>query len=901
MDMDEVGWRDDLATGVEWIDRAHRRLFGLLDGITDARKRGNLVEAAAATARFLEVFNQHFDEESEYLRARDPAGFSTLQQDFVSARAVLAMQPVGADDIELIDQSAHYARAWLLDHIVRQSRICQQGASDRRGAWLRYDKLKLQWRIVLLAIVPLLLASGLVLAVIDELRLSMDKMDLLLKVNDLNAQVGNLVFDLETERGLAVMAGANPVKFREQFVRQVEKTDFAHGKFDLSVAAIFDQLPSESAKSRIEDAVSSLDIIPEIRGDVNIGSFDGITSLDIYTTAITDLTNIVPEIVRTIAPSDFTKNNIAYVLLLQTKELASLERAIGTAILSHSSPIYFSRRSVKTLANQQTALLESFLAIAPHEISENYQWANRHASYAMGWMRDELEKGVIVNLTLHDWFEATSRHLQQFEEIEDKLTAQLQKDAGALQSQATSRAILLGGGLLALSLISLVMVGILAWTILTPLKELLGAIHRLAKGDYTSRVPRLDAKDEVGDIARAMHKLKESLAQSALLSARQWTKNAERLRLIADNFPGIVFRVEQNGSSLAAFTCVSRRLRQVTGLAPDEIIDRPIAYLLRKLMNPQDCHAFLQVMRRSRARQIDFEFFLRNAHDNGGRWLRVLAAPFSSGETWIWDGVALDISTIKQAESEQDRVSAELGRLHRKISAANLANDFGREIAALVHPVTANTEKAIISLPGDSPVRGDLLVALASSRKISLAAERWSALHNHQGGSSSGIELDKAIEETLERITDDLPKNVSSRLDLAWLGDTVLLSSREAEQLLMQLSENAVKALSRRAATLLIATKRIDDGNLVRLQIGCDLTIVNEGVNEAPSTDSLDALAMSRKGAVAIALSRAIVECCGGWIDVIRSPTVGISFDVYLPIQNIWHSNVIPLRKGLGR
>lgn len=900
MDMSEVGWRDDLATGVEWADRAHKRLFGLLDGIADARRRGNLIEAATATARFLEAFSQHFDEESDYLRALDPDGFFNLQQDFVSARAVLAMQPVGADDVELIDQSAHYARAWLLDHIVRQSRLCGQGASGRKGLWLRYDKLKLQWRIVLLAIVPLLLACGLVLSVIDELRLSMNKMELLLKINDLNAQVGKLVFDLETERGLAVMAGANPVKFREQFVRQVEKTDFAHGKFDLSVAAIFDQLPGESAKHRIEDAVSSLDIIPEIRGDVNIGSFDGITSLDIYTTAITDLTNIVPEIVRTIAPSDFTKNNIAYVLLLQTKELASLERAIGTAILSHSSPIYFSRRSVKTLANQQAALMESFLAIAPHEISENYQRTNRHAFYAMGWMRDELENGVIVNLTLHDWFEATSRHLERFEEIENKLTAQLQNDADALQRQATSRAIVLGGGLLALSLVSLGMVGILAWTILTPLKELLGAVHHLARGDYTSRVPRLDAKDEVGDIARAMHKLKESLAHSGLLSARQWTKNAERLRLIADNFPGIVFRVEQKGGAVATFACVSRRLRQIAGISPDTIIDKPIIYLLRRLMKPQDCHAFLQVMRKSKAKQIDFEFFLRGADDDGGRWMRVLATPFFLGETCIWDGVALDISSIRQAETEQNRVSAELGRLHRKITAASLANDFGKEIAALIRPVLASTGNAIASLPDDSQKRADLLVALASARKISLAADRWTALHSQHDDFSSGIEFDKAIEATFGRIADDLPKNVIPKLDLSCAGDAVFLSSSETEQLLLQLSENAAKALSRRAATLLISTKRVGNEKLIRLQVSCCLTIVNEGSDDPPPDNSMADLAVLRRDAVAITLSRAIVECSGGWLDVIRKPSAGILFDVYLPIQDIRHDNIIHLRKGTG-
>src|SRR5690606_28690124 len=111
-----------------------------------------------------------------------------------------------------------------------------------------------------------------------------------------------------------------------------------------------------------------------------------------------------------------------------------------------------------------------------------------------------------------------------------------------LERQALDRALILGAGMVALLLVSVLMVGVLGWTILPPLRALGGALRRLADGERAAlNIPGLESRDEFGDAARTIQQLRERLVSSDLLGARKWTENADRLRVVTDNVPGVVF------------------------------------------------------------------------------------------------------------------------------------------------------------------------------------------------------------------------------------------------------------------------------------------------------------------------------------------------------------------------
>lgn len=717
-----IGWSDDLAIGVPAADEQHRRLLELLDQAGVAFDDGDVRDSVRLLRRFLADFGRHFADEQQVLAQAGCDQVESRDRDYRTSHFIFAAHPLEADDVEIIGQLLNYARAWVMDHIVRQDAPLRRLLADAPGRGHRrprFDMVKLRWRIALLALVPLCALAALAASYWMDLERNAASMRLMARMNRLNAQVGTVIHELQRERGLATLVLHDRRLGRDKLHEQVRATERAADILRASVREVEGQLPPGPVRGRLDGALLSLDLVNEVRGDIDTGSFDAVETMDFYSTAIEDLAAVVPDVVRSFLPSDFAKLTFAQIFLQQAKERAGQERTIGVAMLSSAAPEH-DLTSVRELAAEQRALGAGFIALAPGDLAHAYRAAERQTEGPMTWMRDRFDRNDLAQLSAAEWFDTATQRIDALRAVETQVSARLEAEAETLDRRSNERLVVLVWGMAALVAFAVVMVLSLGWSILPPLAQLAQAVRRLADGDRAVAIPGLAARDELGAVAGFVQQLKERLVHSDLVEARRLTANAERLRIVADNTPGIVFRVFQADSGRAALVCASRKLRDIVGLAPADMADAPLRRLMRQLVEPAEWAGLLRLLRRSEPSSLSFEFRLRRPGSGPGpqRWLRVVVSPSPTEGGWLWDGVALDVTALKAAERERGAIAEQLARLGAPVSAPLAAKAVARQLAAGLRPLVAHAEQAERTLPTDSPAYADLAVILAEARRL---------------------------------------------------------------------------------------------------------------------------------------------------------------------------------------
>ncbi|MGE5503191.1 MAG: nitrate- and nitrite sensing domain-containing protein [Actinomycetota bacterium] len=899
--MAPLAWNEGLVVGVDSIDAAHRHLIDLLERAQAARAAGNTAAAARLLRDFLAAFTRHVDDENALLAGLGYREVARRRSEHLTAQSPVSVHPLtDDDDPEQVGQVADYCHAWLLDHLVRQDAplrgfFAQRGLARRpRGPrWLRFDIVTVRWRIALLAAVPLVALSVLSLVAFDHMKQTARSMGLVHQLNEVNGQVGTLVHELQRERSLSTLYMSDRTASRQLLDEQIRRTDLAHGRFDVAAARVLDRLPPGPARERIESATQSLDIIPEIRGDVADRSFDAIQSMDIYTTAIDDLTAVVPDVVRIILPSEFSKNTFAYLLMLEAKERAGRERAVGVALLTPGSPQRFRNGDIKELAAEQRTLAESFAGLASPELAAAFSAAAEPG--ALRPMRKALENGETERYSAADWFEATSERMDRMAEVQAQMFAQLSADVEALQDDAVQRATWLGFGLAALVLVCFAMVAGLGWTVLPPLRRLGTTVRRLAEGERAFRVPGLAGRDELGDIARLVQLLQERLVQGDLLEARRWTENAERLRAVTDHLPGVVFRIVQPQAGGALLSCVSHKLRDITGLSPAEAVDMPVRSVLRRILLPQDRTAVFHALHRAGLRPVDMEFRLRPGPGGKVRWLRVLATPAHAEDGLVWDGVALDVSGLKRAEEERARIAAELNRVTQAHSTAQLADGIARDLDSLLQPIIGHGERIAAAIGPDQPAYGDVVAMLRATREAKLLGETIARIGG--GEPPQPVDAVAVVARHLDALRPTLPANVVVDARLDGEGALVIAAEADIEQLTASLCTYGVGAMARTGGVLTVETS-IADSQLV-LKVGDSGRGLEKETLARVFSSRFATVAGESGDTLRLAMARAIIARCGGRLDAVTRPGRGTLFEVRLPVLAGRRDNVVELKGGI--
>lgn len=172
-----------------------------------------------------------------------------------------------------------------------------------------------------------------------------------------------------------------------------------------------------------------------------------------------------------------------------------------------------------------------------------------------------------------------------------------------------------------------------------------------------------------------LRRLERTLAQQAM-AAQRLRGSEERLRQIAEQVPGMVYRMQLSSDGRPKFSYVSPGAQALLGLSPAQLMAD--ANLLHDMVDSDDRERICQALSQARetASPLSMEFRVRLA-DGTRKWLLVHSSPLTmDGQTPVRNGVMNDVSERKASEAlvwQQANFDALTGLPNRRMLRDRLA------------------------------------------------------------------------------------------------------------------------------------------------------------------------------------------------------------------------------------
>ena len=395
-------------------------------------------------------------------------------------------------------------------------------------------------RIALLALLPFLAALWLASMQLGEQREAARTAAKLEHLMLLTASISEVVHDMQKERGLSAgFTGSKGQKFADMVPRQREETDLRVQRFDAELAN-FDFSEFDPAfEDEVRASRNALADIGTIRRRVSALDATVPQIAQFYTQRITALLTIVDEAGMMGQDADVLPQVIAYAALLQGKEKAGLERAMGATGFGagrFSPDIY--RRFIALGAGQDayfstfdthaTPSQSAYLGLALDGPDAKAVDAMREAAVA------STVTGFVSGVDAERWWEEITGKINMMKQVEDSMTVDLVTLAADKRSAAdaaftTSLLVMLALGAIIVFLSLFVIL-----SIVRPVKELCAATERMTAGDYDFAIDIRQSEDKIGALVARIKLFRTKLLESEIAQAAHAKERAEHTRLMEE-------------------------------------------------------------------------------------------------------------------------------------------------------------------------------------------------------------------------------------------------------------------------------------------------------------------------------------------------------------------------------
>jgi methyl-accepting chemotaxis protein len=390
------------------------------------------------------------------------------------------------------------------------------------SAWRRLGRLGIRSKLLLLFVLPLLCFGAVAGQVALEHRRTAAETRALKTLIDLGVTTGRLLHETQRERGMtAVFVASGGDSFKAELVAQRADTDLRVEELRAAVAHERSTLDASTIEDleRVEAALAKL---PGIRASASNLSGDAASFIAYYTALNAGLLTAVADVGQRSGDGDLARLSSAYLLALEAKEKAGIERAEVSSVLARRAFLPGQAATIASLIGAQQTLIEHAVDLAPGELAQALRAETSGAAFQRV---AELERGVLEARTAADfpveakvWFEAATARIAALKGVEDALSGQLHATADA-HLAAAERAVSTTLGLALLFLVVLaISIVVLSRTIAGPLVRMAQAAAELALGDLEQAIDH-EGTDELGQLADSLRSMVTYLRSVAAATA----------------------------------------------------------------------------------------------------------------------------------------------------------------------------------------------------------------------------------------------------------------------------------------------------------------------------------------------------------------------------------------------
>lgn len=398
--------------------------------------------------------------------------------------------------------------------------------------------LSIKGKLVLVLLLPVVVAIGFSgFTVWREYSLSRD-MTQIERLVSLSPVISGLVHELQKERGnSAGFIGSNGGdEFASRLTRQREATDTGLARLDTAFTDVDATLYGDGFASQLAESRQLLAGLAAIRTRVtNLDATVGDMAAK-YTAMIVSLLSIVEEVASLSPDGALSNRAAAYVAILQAKERAGIERAMGATGFGggqFAPPIH---QRFLSLISAQEAFFGIYRTMAPDNLVQTLEdfLASDPSVAKVQAMRDVAIKagygGDTQGIGGGEWFDTITEKIEGYKALEDQ-TAQSVLDHAALLNQKAQRNFYVALAVMAMGLgTALALALFVAREMSVSMRGLLISVEALSGDDKRVTFVGQERADEIGVLARAMVEFQKGLLEADRLEAERKTSQEAQLR-----------------------------------------------------------------------------------------------------------------------------------------------------------------------------------------------------------------------------------------------------------------------------------------------------------------------------------------------------------------------------------
>jgi methyl-accepting chemotaxis protein len=393
---------------------------------------------------------------------------------------------------------------------------------------MKFSDISFKNKIFILLALPLLGFLWLCILSIKQNYIVNQEMENLSQLTRLSITYGELVHELQKERGAtAGFLGSGGKEFDSELTKQRLDTDTKiNNRSDFLTTHNFEQ---KRIINLNQDITADLRELDNIRSHVIKLKIDSAKAISYYSNINAKLLSVSTLIAELSTDANITKQTIAYYNFLQGKERAGIERAVLSSTFSLDE--FKSGMFVKFigLVTQQNTYMANFLAFSSAENIDYYQEEMNHPAVKEVLRLREIAQSKTANFNVDAlyWFKQSTLRIGQLKKVESQISSGLLSLAQSSHT-AASNTLLLGVVLTIIILVLVIFITIVSIRDLTSrVKELtyvMGLVRD--KNDLTIRT-KLCGSSELGQISSALnltleqfsHTIQEISNSSLTLSA----------------------------------------------------------------------------------------------------------------------------------------------------------------------------------------------------------------------------------------------------------------------------------------------------------------------------------------------------------------------------------------------
>jgi methyl-accepting chemotaxis protein len=370
------------------------------------------------------------------------------------------------------------------------------------------DNTSLRVKLLALLMVPLVGMLWLLGATAMDRRGAVAQTGRLTSTMRLSVQLGNLVHELQKERGLsAVFMSSKGAKLGPELTDQRRTTDKRRSELESFLTARRGDLDARVVEP-LDRGVDMVERLGGIRQQADALDVDPKLVINYFSTTNAALLASIGALASSSDDATLGRMTVAYVSFLQAKEKTGVERANLANVFGTGAYAPGQLLTVTSAMGNQQALLGMFALTAEPQIVALFESKKRQPPFAEVARMEKiaLDRAATGNFGVDSavWYEQITAKINLLKEVEDAQAQLILAEVGATKSSANA-------SLTKLLLVAVVLIGATAVLstylirrITRPLNDAVGALERVAGGDLTVMLD-VRSSDEVGRLGAALN------------------------------------------------------------------------------------------------------------------------------------------------------------------------------------------------------------------------------------------------------------------------------------------------------------------------------------------------------------------------------------------------------------